>query len=313
MNANQRFEQFLNGGEGDRPAFAPLIRGLAARTQGMSRQGLTQDPTLWANSLIKAADLLDLDAIVTGFDTSLLAASCGCPITWEEDRPEVCGVPNHLSQEICGPLAHALDTAQRVFDTCRQNRAGIAALSGPATLARQLFGSSGQARIKEVKAYILPVLKAYCDTRPHAVLFMETCGFDKGLTLQHRKIYNTLKNITAYYGIPAGLYLEGYDMGGILSFSALDMDIYVLGRSAQGDVPGVEDLAGLTAGSPAGFGLGLPMDDFDAACQLIDQGAEQYATQNRCGVFFTSLGPLTRDADLDMLHQVVKKIKEKAL
>ncbi len=308
---SERFKQFLDGEPADRPAFVPLVQGLVARTEGVPRQTLTSDPTLWANSLMKAAALFDFDAVVTGYDFSFLAEACGCKISWEEDRPVVCGLPNEFNDcpETCGSLFHALEATKRVFDTCRKERGCVAALTGPVTLARQLYGDDGSARIGDVKAHIVKVLEAYCETRPDAVIFMEgrSLGEEK-LNMKHRKVYNTIKNITAYYGIPSGLYLEGYSMGGVQQFSALQMDIYILGPSGKGEAPSLSALEELSADA-LGFGIGLPLDDVEKANQIIEQGAKLHAESRNCRLFFTSLGPLTRGADLDTLHAMIGKIK----
>jgi hypothetical protein len=310
-----RFKKFLGGEPADRPAFVPLIQGLVARTEGILRQTLTSDPTLWANSLMKATALFDFDAVVAGYDFSLLAEACGCKISWEEDRPVVCGLPEAFNEcpEACGSLQHALEATKRVFDTCRKERGCVAALTGPATLASQLFGESWPDRIGDVKAYIVPVLEAYCATRPDALLFMEgpALGREK-LSLKHRKIYNTLKNITSYYGIPSGVYLQGYLPDSVQQFSALQMDLYILGPSATNTAASVSELAALASGA-LGFGLGLPLEDRDTAYQLIEQGGKLHAQPGGGRFFFTSLGPLTREVNLDALHALIGKIKGLAL
>jgi hypothetical protein len=306
-----RFTKFLSGEPADRPAFVPLIQGLVARTEGILRQTLTHDPTLWANSLMKAAALFDFDAVVAGYDFSLLAEACGCKISWEEDRPVVCGLPEAFNEnpETCGALQHALEATKRVFDTCRKERGCVAALTGPATLARQLYGEDWQGRIGDVKAHILPVLEAYCTTRPDALIFMEGYPLGQGnLSIKHRKIYNTLKNITSYYGIPAGLYLEGYPPEGVQQFSALQMDIYILGPSATHAAAPLSELVALGSGA-LGFGLGLPLDDVEKANQIIAQGGKLHAQHGGGRFFFTSLGPLTRDVNLDTLHELIGRIK----
>ncbi|MFH0729506.1 MAG: uroporphyrinogen decarboxylase family protein [Pseudomonadota bacterium] len=305
----ERFKKFLDGEPAQRPAFVPLIRGLVARTEGILRQSITSDPTLWANSLMKAAALFDFDAVVAGYDFSLLAEACGCRISWEDDRPVVCGLPEAFNEcpEACGSLQHALEATKRVFDSCRKERGCVAALTGPVTLAAQLYGEAWLSRIGDVKAHIVAVLEAYCTTRPDAVVFMEGPALGQGkLSLPQRKIYNTLKNITAYYGIPSGLYLEGYPPEGVLQFSALQMEFYILGLSASHTMASLPDLVTLADGA-VGFGLGLPFDDVDQAGQLIEQGRKLHAQGGR--FFFTSLGPLTRDVDLDTLHTLIGKIK----
>lgn len=311
MTGSERFKHFLDGESADRPAFVPLVQGLVARTEGILRQTLTSDPTLWANSLMKAAALFDFDVVVAGYDFSLIAEACGCEISWEEDRPLVCGLPDEFNEcpETCGSLLHALEATKRVFDTCRKERGCVASLTGPVTLARQLYGDDGSARIGDVKAHIVPVLEAYCATRPNAVIFMEGRSFgQEKLSIKHRKIYNTIKNITAYYGIPSGLYLEGYSMDSLQQFSALQMDIYTLGPSMNNETPPLSALEELAADS-LGFGLSIPLNDIEKANQIIEKGGKLHAENRNNRFFFTSLGPLTRDVDLDMLHAIIGKIK----
>lgn len=306
-----RFKKFLNGEPSDRPAFVPLIQGLVARTEGVLRQSLTHDPTLWANSLMKAAALFDFDAVVAGYDFSLLAEACGCKVSWEDDRPVVCGLPDAFNEcpETCGALQHALEATKRVFDTCGKERACVAALTGPATLACQLYGQDGPARVGDVKSHIVPVLEAYCATRPDALFFMEDhCLGQEKLNIKHRKVYNTLKNITSYYGIPSGLYLQGYRPDSVQQFSALQMDIYILGPSVTQTPAPLSEVAALASES-LGFGLGLPLDDAEAAYRIVEQGGMFHADNGRKGVFFTSLGPLTRHVNLDTLHALIGKIK----
>jgi hypothetical protein len=260
---------------------------------------------------MKAAALFDFDAVVAGYDFSLLAEACGCKISWEEDRPVVCGLPDAFNEspEACGALRHALEATKRVFTACGKERGCVAALTGPATLAGQLYGEDGTSRIGEVKAQIIPVLEAYCATRPDAILFMEghRLGREK-VSIKHRKIYSTLKNITSYYGIPAGLYLEDFSPEDVQRFSALQMDIYILGPSATHTAVPVPELMALGA-EALGFGLGLPLDDAEKAYQLIEEGGKLHARAGGGRFFFTSFGPLTREVNLDLLHALIGKIK----
>jgi hypothetical protein len=305
----ERFKKFLDGEPIDRPAFVPLIQGLVARTEGILRQSLTNDPTLWANSLMKAAALFDFDAVVAGYDFSLLAEACGCEVSWDDDRPVVCGLPDAFNEspEACGALVHSLEATKRVFDSCRKERGCVAALTGPATLATQLYGDDWPARIGDVKTHIVPVLEAYCATRPDAIIFTEGNALGQGkLSIKHRKIYNTLKNITSYYGISSGLYLEGYPPDGVQQFSALQMDFYILGPSANNTTASLPELLEL-ASEAVGFGIGVPLDDVGKANQIIEQAGKLHAEGS--SFFFTSLGPLTRDVDLDTLHALIGKIK----
>ena len=91
------FASFLKGAPLSRPAFVPLVRGLAARVGGVKVESYSQDPTAWANLLIKTAELFDLDGVVAGLDFTLLGEACGCPLRWEDDRPVIAGPAATLS------------------------------------------------------------------------------------------------------------------------------------------------------------------------------------------------------------------------
>jgi hypothetical protein len=305
------FSRFLKGEPLSRPPFVPLVRGLPARVDGTPFETITLDPTLWANSLNKTTDLFGFDGVVSGFFFSLLAEACGCTLEWEQDRPVVRAPSGPLTEapEESPRMKSALDAAERVFSVCRTEKACVAAMTGPVTLASQLFGrEDGPKRIGEVKHLVVRVTEAFCQTRPDVVIFME--GRPLALAdvgLPHRRIYNTLKNILDYYNISAGLYLQGYQAGNLTRFSALKMNLYVLGPSLEGALPPIPDLVDLAADT-LGVGLGLPLDDFDKAKQIIEEGLEIYRSRGGRGVFFTSFGPVTRDANLDALHQLVEAI-----
>ncbi|MEW6112869.1 MAG: uroporphyrinogen decarboxylase family protein [Thermodesulfobacteriota bacterium] len=306
------FSRFLKGEPMSRPAFVPLTRGLPARIDGTPFETLTSDPTLWANSLIKTTELFGFDGVVVGFHFSFMAEACGCQIVWDRDRPVV--LPPHSGQvheapELQGRMKNALEVTSRVFQVCRTERACIAAMTGPVTLASQVFGyDEGPTRVGEVKQLALRVAEAFCQTRPDVLMFMEGRPLALAeLTPAHRRIYQTLKNVLSYYNVSAGLYLQGYNPNQLKAFSALKMDLYVLGPSADGSLPTIPDMLGLGSDS-LGFGLGLPLDDFATSKQLIEEGRELYRSTGGRKFFFTSHGPVTRDIDLETLHKLVGEI-----
>lgn len=277
----------------------------------MPMEKLTSDPTLWANSLQKTATLFGFDGVVLGLDFSLMAEACGGDITWKNDRPLVMSPKGDLSStpEQNGRMRHALEAAHRLFDVCRSQFACVATLTGPVTLASQLFGKDeGPNRIREVKQLVVQTAEAFCKTRPDVLIFLE----GQPLALKepeaiHRRVYNTLKNIAGHYDIPVGLYLQGYDPSMLNRFSSLKMDIYIPGPSREDHLPPFAELLALGEDS-LGVGLGLPLDDFDKARGLIRQGLQHYRAEAGPGLFFTSFGPTKRDVNLENLHELVAEI-----
>jgi hypothetical protein len=310
-SGGELFRKFLNREPLSRPAFVPMLRGLLSRVEGTPLEKLTSDPTLWANSLLKTAKLFGFDGVVAGLDFSLMAEACGCDITWKNDRPLVMPPKGSLSAtpEQNGRMRHALEAAKRLFEVCRINFACVAALTGPVTLARQLFGKDeGPNRIREVKQLVVQTAEAFCKTRPDVLIFLE----GRPLALAepeaiHRRVYNTLKNIADYYDIPVGLYLQGYDPLKLKQFSSLKMDVYIPGPAWDNHLPPLSEL--LALGEDAvGVGLGLPLDDFEKAREIIREGLQLYHARARQSFFFTSFGPTTRDVNLESLHEIVAEI-----
>jgi hypothetical protein len=311
ITGRELFTKFLNDEPLPRPAFVPMIRGLLCRVGGIPMQTLMNDPTLWANSLVKTHKLFRFDGIVVGLDFTLMAEACGCEIVWEDDRPKIlCFNGGKGNPPETGRMRHALETARRVFDISRQEQACIATMTGPVTLANYLFGDKkGPDHIGDVKQMVVQVAEAFCKTGPDVLIFLERepLAAVQNITMVHRKIYNTLKNIAEYYNVRTGLYLQGYRPENVDAFRALRMDLYVLGPSFDMALPPVSRVWDLGVGT-LGVGLGLPLTEPAMAQKIIKEGRELYKTTGGRGVFFTSFGPVTRDVDLETLHELVNEI-----
>lgn len=302
---------FLEGLPMSRPAFVPLVRGLAARVGGVKAKVFTSDPTAWANLLVKTVELFNLDGVVAGLDFTILAEACGCPVEWRDDRPRIAGPAEVIcpEPEEAGRLKVVLEKARRVFEITRAERACVAAMTGPVTLAAQLFGrEEGPSRLKEIKGLAVKAAEAFCVTRPDVLIFLEgrALAQDK-IGIAQRKIYNTIRNLAAHYDIPVGLFLHGYGLELPTGLADLNMDFHVLGASESGGPPSRTVLNEL-ADRGLGIGVGLPLGDHAAAQEAMTQGVELYRAQSGRGVFFTSLGPATREANLDSIRQLVKEI-----
>ncbi len=310
-SGRELFASFLQGAPMSRPAFVPLVRGLAARVGGVKAESFTCDAVSWANLLVKTADLFNLDGVVAGLDFTLLAEACGCPIMWQDDRPAIAGIAPDLCQEPekAGRMKVALEKAHQVFEISRSVRACVAAMTGPVSLASQLFGpEEGISRLGEVKPLVVRVTEAFCATRPDVLIFLEGRALaGNQIGMPQRKIYNTLRNLAAHYDIPIGMFLQNYGEELPAGLELLKMDFFVLGLSAGGGLPSRRVLEAL-AGQGMGMGIGLPLDDLQSAREVMALGEELYRSQSGRGLFFTSLGPVTRDANLDNLHQLVNEI-----
>jgi hypothetical protein len=306
------FDQFLQGERGSRSAYLPLLQGLTARVEGVAREILEADPTLWANALMKTAELLELDGIVAGFDFTLLAEACGAELRWQDDRPQIVGPAKGVpaAAQESARLSNVREAASRVFQVCRAERACLIALTGPVTLAAQVFGSEeGPQRLGELKPVVVKVAESFCQSRPDVLVLMEGEALTGAeVSPAYRRIYTTLKNVAAYYNIPVALYLEGYDPRELQRFSSLNADIYIVGPSIEKSLPPLSALWAL-AQEALGLGLGLAGDNVEQALGTV-QEAVQCRRQGKQNFFFTSLGPLTREVDLESLRQLLKAITQ---
>jgi hypothetical protein len=310
-NGRELFHKFLKGEALSRPPYVPLVRGLTARVEGLTAEIINADPTVWANCLAKTTELFNFDGVVVGFDFSLMAEACGCRIQWINDRPMIVAPPEALCRtpEQSDRMKTVLEAADRVFQVCRARRACIVAMTGPVTLAHQLFGrEEGNNHLSEVKELVVRVTEAFCRIRPDVLVFMEGRPLAQApLNSGHRRLYQTLRNITAYYNLSDALYLQGYRPEDLGAFASLNMDLYILGPSEAMGLPPFSALGDLGAES-RGIGIGLPLTDIHQVREIIQQGVDWYRARGQRRFFFTSFGPVTRDVHLETLQQLIQEI-----
>jgi len=117
----------------------------------------------------------------------------------------------------------------------------VLAITGPATLARQVFATRPEkALLEQLKPVFVDVVEALCQGRPECLVFRE-CGESarSEVTPDLRRIYNTLKNIASYYGVMTALHLDGYAdwQQDAARWAALKIDHLLLGADAAGKLP----------------------------------------------------------------------------
>ncbi len=313
------FLKFLSGEPLPRPAYVPLLRGITARVGGVPLQELTSNTTVWANSLAKTADLLDLDGVVAGFHFSLLAEACGCELNWVDDRPVVGTPPEspHPTPLDQGRLAEALEATRRIFEVAKSQRGCVAAVNGPLTLAAQLFQQDqAEAGLVDLKQTLVEIYEEFCKVRPDVLLLMESGPLVTGATgvtgemrPALKRLYFTLKKIASYYDIATALYVQDYRPEQVEDLAALKMDIYILGQDQAGQPPDADGQWSL-AEDALGIGLGLPPDDPESCQQILTSGNQLFREQPQRNFFFTSLGPVCREHDPQTQLELVKQIRQ---
>ncbi|MBI5921727.1 MAG: hypothetical protein HY847_08730 [Betaproteobacteria bacterium] len=296
---------FKSVAAGQRPAgsaFMPLLEMIAPRVAGSTWQQMSSDPTAWSSALGQTAQLLGSSALTLGWDETLLAEACGVPLIWNEDRPQLGSRAEQFNTQAksAGRLPALLETAQRLSQTARPERACVLAITGPATLARQVFAAKPEKPVLEqLKPVLVEVVEGLCQGRPECLVLRESGVSATGdVKPDLRRIYNTLKNIASYYGVMTALHLDGYAdwQQDAARWTVLRIDHLLLGADAAGQLP-----------QPACFegwqSLGWPLSTSDAAAsQARIEASTGSLDKNGVGVLFTTL-PQAEPA-IEALHGI---------
>lgn len=299
-------DAFLHNTPGDANAFVPAMEPLAARVGGMTYQSMTSDPAQWCSNLTKAGELLQADALVLGFDGTLLAEVCGANVQWLEDRPIIVGVEvlPPVSEAIKGRLETAVEALGCLCQTARNDFCCIAAMTGPVTLAKQLDIADDKAG--DLKQITVKIAQALCNKRPDLLLFRESSAIcENDIGMSQRKAFNTLCNVAKYFNIPTAIYVEGYTRKTLATIDKLKMDFYFFGATADGTIPDPEWFLEL-AQRVNGIGVALPFNDVTEALRQAELCRKILAEKN---ILFTSPGDLARDTDLDTARAITSGLK----
>lgn len=297
-----------------RPPFLPLVHRVAARLAGCSVQEMQSDAGLWTAGLVAAAKLLSADAVAVGYDPTLVAEGLGAQITWKNDSPRLAGVGEiHAgipeSPETTGRLSVALEVMRRLFPTVAAECGCVAMLTGPVTTAAMLCGPTmAVERARDFKAPLLRCVEAACESRPDLLLFMEGAGFlAGGITVAHKRIYGTLKNVAAYYNIPVGIFLRGYaEQEDLSQLVALGLDCVALGSAASGAFPTAAQAWALADGRSA-VPYSLPGDDLARVPEELAK-ATQMSREAGAGFFVIVAEPDRGEFDMVMLQRAAEAI-----
>lgn len=195
MNARNRVMRTLLG-EQEAPAFIPLAEALAPRLAGCTYSEMTANATAWVSGVQQAAKLLAADAVCIGFDSRLAVDAC---------------LANANEPETAAPMSILLDAAERLFAVQRSSLGCVVALTGPATMAAELTsGLAERDAMAAVKAPATRLVEAASRLRPDLIVFMEAKGALSGApSPELRRLYATLRKVTAHYGVATGIQADG--------------------------------------------------------------------------------------------------------
>jgi len=306
--ARAAVDALFGGGVPARPVYLPLFTSLAARVAHTAQRAMTEDAAIWAAAAARCAALFDLDAIALAADPALCAEACGAPIAWHADTPRLVGRAASLveSPRDGGRLAILIEALRRACLTGRAQRGCIAAITGPVTLAAQLFGpEEAAAEIGRAKQCVNSTLEALCELRPDLLVLVEgpALGAHPPSTAV-RRAYNTLKNVTGHFDIPLAVTLQAHAPGEAAAFASLPCDVWILGSAADGSAPAIADGLALSASARA-LGVCVP----PVASQDV---LEQLAHWRRAAptAFYTSIDTAEDAHDVDQVHAFVRALRQ---
>lgn len=260
---------------------------LAAELEDESVEGLSQDAGTVSRALSGAADLFDLPAVCTSFDTTLEAQALGCEITERRDRKtahNASGIVSTVDDAFhidigtiadSGRIPVMLDATERLHNTC--DGAVLAGITGPALLGDALLADpeDASAAVREEVAFTAGELgaelaSAYLEAGADGVGLLEPTGLETPLYHEATEpIVNTL---------------DHYEAGGaVITSQASDSDIETAGELGfdliTGAVDNPEAALDTAADANIQLGVGVPQErlasgaaDVAAFCESLPAG-----------------------------------------
>lgn len=242
----------------------PWLFELAAELADEPISDLADDAGTVARSLSSAADLFDLPAVCTCFDTTLVAEAAGCPV---EDDAVVEGVIETVDDAFdvdldavpdAGRVPTFVDATERLSETC--DAAVLGGITGPALLAEQLLVGSDEAEpeVREEAVFTagevcVELANTYLDAGADGVAILEPDGLDATL---YRDAAEPIVNVLGHY--EAG--------GAVVTDEASEADIRTAGEIGFDAITGAvaDSEAALAVADEVGIdlGIGVPEERF---------------------------------------------------
>lgn len=243
---------------------------LAAELEDESVEGLYQDAGTVSRALSGAADLFDLPAICTSFDTTLEAEAVGCEISKRRDRKtghNTSGIVSTIDDAFridIGAIAESgripvmLDATERLENTC--DAVVLAGITGPALLGDSLLAEpeDASAAVREEVAFTAGELgaelaSAYLEAGADGVGLLEPTGLETPMYHEATEpIVNTLDHYEAD--------------GAVITSQATESDIKTAGELGFDLITGVVDnpetALDTAADANIQLGVGIPEEKF---------------------------------------------------
>lgn len=197
-----------------RPPLIPVIYTYAAKLEQTSPEHLFADPTALSNALAGAQELLNSDAIVIPFDSTLEAEALGATLDWGTGQgpPRVVTHPwredqdSHVPEDLPakGRIPVALEAIRRLKVVMGERAALASFVTGPLLLSQLMSGRKSGVPHRLLQAASrasLLVSRAFCEERVDLLAVVESWA---GLASAPEKLATRLAsiwNVASYFRV----------------------------------------------------------------------------------------------------------------
>lgn len=176
-----------SAGDGS-PLFAPLVFGVASQIEALPASQVAADPTRLCKGLTETRRALGTSALYTTVPAAAEAEALGVSIDDLSWPPRITASPGASMLETDAGAAIAassrlqasLEATRRLAATEGQQVALIAALTGPATLLRQLHPDAADDEVEDglefLGGFLVALVRAFGEAGAHAVLLLESAA-----------------------------------------------------------------------------------------------------------------------------------------
>lgn len=293
----------------DRPL--PWLFSAAARFEGADRGAMLADPGILARSLSTAADLFDLPAVCTGFDTTLEADAAGASVEPDDGGKQVVEGcfrsvddllefdPGGLTTR--GGLPVVLEATDRLTATL-DDTSVVGGVTGPRRLAASVLHEDASTDSDDDLAYeaaltagdvAVELANAYLERGADGIAILEPDGIEG--TDRYRDAITPLVNV-----------LDHFDAVGVAVQRSLDPEEIVLGADLGFDaITGrLEEPRAVMDDGPdvdVAVGVGVPADRFLEGPDAIDE----FRSDLPPGTLLSSEWEVPPETEPETLHRLM--------
>ncbi len=300
--------------------FIPFLYTYAAKLSQIPVDRMLTDPAAMAKSISMAYRLLNYDAIVVPFDSTLEAEALGCEARLNPDsQPSVISpapnIPDDLPDSFTGQgrIPVIVDAVKRLQSELGREIDIAAGITGPLTLARKLGGEVFSEKAEEFLELAgkaaAALVRMYGEMDADGLVLVEESFTQEetGLKSLLQSQYKSIFNICEYYELPVMLYTREVSEKWIATLDDLDWGGIIM--------PGTEGLkitkeralkSGMCFGAPLALG-GCP----EYSAGEINNTLSKYIKDGgKKGFFICSDGDLPMSLPVEILHDIIASLKK---